>query len=131
MLRKAFELIMAEKEEFARLITLENGKALPDSRGEIAYAAEFFRWSSEEAARAVGDLYRGPSTGARILVGHKPAGIAVLVTPWNFPGGDGDAQDRAGACRRLPGDPEAGLRDAAHDAGADADPRRRPACRKA
>ena len=85
ILRKAFELIMAEKEDLARLITLENGKALPDSRGEIAYAAEFFRWSSEEAARAIGDLYRGPSTGARIVVGHKPAGIAVLVTPWNFP----------------------------------------------
>ncbi len=85
VLRKAFELIMEEKEEFARLITLENGKALPDSRGEIAYAAEFFRWSSEEAVRAIGDLYCGPSTGARILVGHKPAGIAVLVTPWNFP----------------------------------------------
>jgi succinate-semialdehyde dehydrogenase/glutarate-semialdehyde dehydrogenase len=85
VLRKAFELIMAQKEDLARLITLENGKALTDSRSEIAYAAEFFRWSSEEAVRAIGDLYRGPSTGARIVVGHKPAGIAVLVTPWNFP----------------------------------------------
>lgn len=85
VLRKAFELIMAEKEDLARIITLENGKALPDSRAEIAYAAEFFRWSAEEAVRAIGDFYRGPSTGARILVGHKPAGIAVLVTPWNFP----------------------------------------------
>jgi succinate-semialdehyde dehydrogenase/glutarate-semialdehyde dehydrogenase len=85
VLRKAFELIMGEKEELARLITLENGKALPDSRAEIAYAAEFFRWSSEEAVRNLGELYRGPSTGARILVQHKPAGIAVLVTPWNFP----------------------------------------------
>jgi succinate-semialdehyde dehydrogenase/glutarate-semialdehyde dehydrogenase len=85
ILRRAFELVMAQKEELARLITLENGKALPDSRGEIAYAAEFFRWSSEEAVRANGELYRGPSTGARILVGHKPSGIAVLVTPWNFP----------------------------------------------
>jgi succinate-semialdehyde dehydrogenase/glutarate-semialdehyde dehydrogenase len=64
---------------------MENGKALPDSRAEIAYAAEFFRWSSEEAVRALGEFYRGPSTGARVLVGHKPAGIAVLVTPWNFP----------------------------------------------
>ncbi len=85
VLRKAFELIMERKEELARLITLENGKALPDSRAEIAYAAEFFRWSAEEAVRAIGDLYRGPSSGARILVGHKPAGIAVLITPWNFP----------------------------------------------
>ena len=85
VLRKAFEMIMAQKEELARLITMENGKALPDSRAEVAYAAEFFRWSSEEAVRVIGDLYRGPSTGVRILVGHKPAGIAVLVTPWNFP----------------------------------------------
>ena len=85
ILRKAFELIMGEKEELARLITMENGKALPDSRAEIAYAAEFFRWSSEEAVRVIGDFYRGPSTGARVLVGHKPAGIAVMVTPWNFP----------------------------------------------
>ncbi len=85
VLRKAFELIMAQHEELARLITMENGKALPDARGEVAYAAEFFRWSSEEAVRAIGDLYRGPSTGARIVVGHKPAGVAVLVTPWNFP----------------------------------------------
>jgi succinate-semialdehyde dehydrogenase/glutarate-semialdehyde dehydrogenase len=85
VLRKAFELIMARQEELARLITMENGKALPDSRGEVAYAAEFFRWSSEEAVRAIGELYRGPSTGARIVVGHKPSGIAVLITPWNFP----------------------------------------------
>jgi succinate-semialdehyde dehydrogenase/glutarate-semialdehyde dehydrogenase len=85
VLRKAFELIMAQKEELARLVTMENGKALPDSRAEIAYAAEFFRWSAEEAVRAIGEFYRGPSTGARILVGHKPAGIAILVTPWNFP----------------------------------------------
>jgi succinate-semialdehyde dehydrogenase/glutarate-semialdehyde dehydrogenase len=85
ILRKAFELIMARNEELARLITMENGKALPDSRGEIAYAAEFFRWSSEEAVRAIGELYRGPSSGARIVVQHKPAGIGVLVTPWNFP----------------------------------------------
>ncbi len=85
ILRKAFELIMAQKEELARLITMENGKALTDSRGEIAYAAEFFRWSSEEAVRAIGELYRGPSSGARIVVHHKPTGIGVLVTPWNFP----------------------------------------------
>ena len=85
VLRRAFELIMQDKEELARLITMENGKALPDSRAEIAYAAEFFRWSAEEAVRIIGDFYRGPSTGARIVVGHKPAGVAVLVTPWNFP----------------------------------------------
>jgi succinate-semialdehyde dehydrogenase/glutarate-semialdehyde dehydrogenase len=85
ILRKAFELMVAQQEEFARLVTMENGKALTDARGEVAYAAEFFRWNAEEAVRNLGQLSRGPSTGARILVQHKPAGIAVLVTPWNFP----------------------------------------------
>jgi succinate-semialdehyde dehydrogenase/glutarate-semialdehyde dehydrogenase len=85
ILRKAFELIMAQAERLARLITLENGKALSDSRGEVAYAAEFFRWFAEEAVRNVGQAYHAPSSGARVLVQHKPAGIAVLVTPWNFP----------------------------------------------
>src|SRR6202162_6400968 len=85
ILRKAFELIMQQSERFARLITLENGKALADSRGEVAYAAEFFRWYAEEAVRNIGDVSRAPASGARILVQHKPAGVAVLVTPWNFP----------------------------------------------
>ncbi len=85
ILRKAYELIVADKERFATLITLENGKALSDARGEIAYAAEFFRWYAEEAVRNVGEVMHSPSSGARILVHHKPAGIGVLVTPWNFP----------------------------------------------
>ncbi len=85
VLRKAFELFTARKEDFARLMTLENGKALLDSRAEAAYAAEFFRWYAEEAPRNIGEVSRAPSTGARILVQHKPAGIAVMVTPWNFP----------------------------------------------
>jgi succinate-semialdehyde dehydrogenase / glutarate-semialdehyde dehydrogenase len=85
VLRKAYELMIAEQENFARLMTLENGKALPDSRGEVAYAAEFFRWFAEEAVRNIGDVMRSPTTGARIFVHHKPIGIGVLVTPWNFP----------------------------------------------
>src|ERR1700731_965815 len=85
ILRKAFEVVMAQAERLAKLITLENGKALADSRGEVAYAAEFFRWYAEEAVRNIGDVSRAPSSGARIFVHHKPAGIAVLVTPWNFP----------------------------------------------
>ncbi len=85
ILRKAFELIMRDAERFAKLITIENGKALPDSRGEVAYSAEFFRWYAEEAVRAIGQVSRAPSSGARIFVHHKPAGVAVLVTPWNFP----------------------------------------------
>jgi succinate-semialdehyde dehydrogenase/glutarate-semialdehyde dehydrogenase len=85
VLRKSFELIMRDAERLAKLITIENGKALSDSRGEVAYAAEFFRWYAEEAVRNIGEVSRGPSTGARIFVHHKPAGVAVLVTPWNFP----------------------------------------------
>ncbi|MCS0497177.1 NAD-dependent succinate-semialdehyde dehydrogenase [Ancylobacter sp. MQZ15Z-1] len=85
ILRKAYELIMADHERLARLITMENGKALPDSRAEVSYAAEFFRWYAEEAVRNIGEMARGPATGARILVQHRPAGIAVLITPWNYP----------------------------------------------
>src|SRR5918999_4993916 len=85
ILRKAYELIMRDPERLAKLITIENGKALSDSRGEVAYAAEFFRWNAEEAVRNLGQLYNAPSSGARVVVQHKPAGVAVLVTPWNFP----------------------------------------------
>lgn len=85
VLRKAFELFSSRLEEFANLITLENGKAYSDAIGEATYAAEFFRWYAEEAVRAEGHLGMAPASGARILVHQKPAGIAVLVTPWNYP----------------------------------------------
>ncbi len=85
ILRKAFELFSARLDEFARLITLENGKAKSDAMGEAAYSAEFFRWYSEEAVRAEGHMGMAPASGARTLVHHKPAGIAILVTPWNYP----------------------------------------------
>ena len=85
VLRKAWELMTARLEEFAHLITLENGKARADAMGEAAYAAEFFRWFAEEAVRADGMITHAPASGARIIVQHKPAGLAVLVTPWNYP----------------------------------------------
>ncbi len=85
ILRKAFELIIRDAERLAKLITVENGKALADSRAEVAYAAEFFRWNAEEAVRNIGQVSRAPASGARIVVQHKPIGVAVLVTPWNFP----------------------------------------------
>ncbi len=84
-LRKVFELMTARLPDIARLITLENGKARADAMGEAGYAAEFFRWFAEEAVRADGLVVRAPASGARIVVQHKPAGIAALVTPWNFP----------------------------------------------
>jgi len=85
ILRKAYELTMRDAERLAKLITIENGKSLSDSRGEVAYAAEFFRWYAEEAVRNNGQVSTAPASGARIFVQHKPAGVAVLVTPWNFP----------------------------------------------
>jgi succinate-semialdehyde dehydrogenase/glutarate-semialdehyde dehydrogenase len=85
ILRKSYELIVRDAERLAKLITIENGKALSDSKGEVLYSAEFFRWYAEEAVRNIGQVSRAPSSGARIFVHHKPAGIAVLVTPWNFP----------------------------------------------
>ena len=85
IVRKAHELVMRDAERLAKLITLENGKALPDSQSEVAYAAEFFRWYAEEAVRNIGEVSIAPSSGARILVQHRPAGVALLVTPWNYP----------------------------------------------
>ena len=85
ILRRCFELMAARSEELAKLISLENGKALRDARGEVAYAAEFFRWNAEEAVRIKGDFVTAPSGENRIIVDHQPIGICVLVTPWNFP----------------------------------------------
>jgi succinate-semialdehyde dehydrogenase / glutarate-semialdehyde dehydrogenase len=87
ILRKAFEIMTAEIEEIATLISRENGKAMPDARGEAAYAAEFFRWFAEEAVRTPGDFRMAPSGDKRILVTHQPIGLSILITPWNFPAG--------------------------------------------
>ncbi|HZV25048.1 MAG TPA: aldehyde dehydrogenase family protein [Acidothermaceae bacterium] len=85
ILRRVFELMTQRREELARLIAIENGKALPDARGEVAYAAEFFRWFSEEAVRVSGSVQVAPSGATRIVVLRQPVGVCVLVTPWNFP----------------------------------------------
>ena len=85
VLRRAWELMMRDAEPLARLISMENGKALSDARGEVAYAAEFFRWFAEEAVRIPGDIGLAPSGAARIIVQYQPVGVAFLVTPWNFP----------------------------------------------
>jgi succinate-semialdehyde dehydrogenase / glutarate-semialdehyde dehydrogenase len=85
ILRRTFDLMTGRADELARLISLENGKALGDAAGEVAYAAEFFRWYGEEAVRAAGSVMTAPSGANRILVVQQPVGIAVLVTPWNFP----------------------------------------------
>ena len=85
ILRKAFDLFTERLDDIARLITMENGKAGTDAMGEAKYAAEFFRWYAEEAVRSDGHLGMAPATGARMMVHQKPAGVAVLVTPWNYP----------------------------------------------
>jgi succinate-semialdehyde dehydrogenase / glutarate-semialdehyde dehydrogenase len=85
ILRRAFELMKQRAEGFAKLITQENGKALKDARGEVAYAAEFFRWYSEEAVRNISEISTNPGGTNRILVLQQPVGVSILVTPWNFP----------------------------------------------
>jgi len=85
ILRRSWELLTERADDLARLITLENGKVLAEAKGEITYAAEFFRWFSEEAVRLRGELTTAPGGANRILVFHQPVGVAYLVTPWNFP----------------------------------------------
>ena len=87
ILRKAFEMMIAEADYLAELISKENGKALPDARAEVNYAAEFFRWFAEETVRISGDFRMAPAGDKRILVTHQPIGVSLLITPWNFPAG--------------------------------------------
>lgn len=85
ILRKAFEIMIAEADHLAKIVSMENGKVFSDAKGEITYAAEFFRWFAEEAVRTPGDYRQAPSGDKRILVTHQPIGVSLLITPWNFP----------------------------------------------
>lgn len=85
LLAKVRELMLRDADELAALIARENGKSLTDARGEVTYAAEFFRWYAEEAVRPHGDFGSSPAGGTRTVVTHRPVGVAALVTPWNFP----------------------------------------------
>jgi succinate-semialdehyde dehydrogenase/glutarate-semialdehyde dehydrogenase len=85
VLRRAFEIMIARREELAYLMSLEMGKSLTDSRAEVTYAAEFFRWFSEETVRVGGELRLAPSGANRILTFQRPIGVSLLLTPWNFP----------------------------------------------
>ncbi|WP_273733625.1 NAD-dependent succinate-semialdehyde dehydrogenase [Mycolicibacterium septicum] len=85
ILRRVFDLMVADTERLAALICAENGKSQADARAEVGYAAEFFRWFSEEAVRTDGAYGVSPAGGTRTMVTHKPVGVAALVTPWNFP----------------------------------------------
>ncbi|CAN2171386.1 PutA NAD-dependent aldehyde dehydrogenases [Candidatus Nanopelagicaceae bacterium] len=85
ILRKAFEIMVSEADAIATIVSKENGKVLTDAKGEVMYAAEFFRWFAEEAVRVPGDFRKSPSGDKRILVTHQPIGVSLLITPWNFP----------------------------------------------
>ena len=85
ILRRSFELVIEHKDALARLIVLENGKSYGDALGEVAYAAEFFRWFSEEAVRLKGEIEHAPAGTNRIMVLRQPIGVSLLITPWNFP----------------------------------------------
>jgi succinate-semialdehyde dehydrogenase/glutarate-semialdehyde dehydrogenase len=84
-LRQWFNLIMANQEDLARIMTFEQGKPLAEARGEIAYAASFIEWFAEEAKRAYGDLIPAHAMDKRILVQKEPVGVTAAITPWNFP----------------------------------------------
>ena len=85
ILRRCFETMMAEQTQIATLLQLENGKPVAEARGEVAYAAEFFRWFSEEAVRVAGEIRQAPAGDKRIMVLPEPVGVCLLITPWNFP----------------------------------------------
>ncbi|MDT8922835.1 NADP-dependent succinate-semialdehyde dehydrogenase [Pseudomonas taiwanensis] len=84
-LRRWFELMMQSQEDLARLMTLEQGKPLVESRGEIAYAASFLEWFGEEAKRVYGDMIPGHQPDKRLMVIKQPIGVTAAITPWNFP----------------------------------------------
>ncbi len=85
LLRKAFDDVMARRDEFALLMTLEMGKPLAEAQGEVNYGGEFLRWFSEQAPRIVGRYTENPEGTQRMIVSHHPVGPCFLITPWNFP----------------------------------------------
>src|SRR3989442_3088807 len=85
ILRKWFDLMMANQDDLAQMLTAEQGKPLSEARGEIAYGASFIEWFAEEGKRAYGDTIPSPWADKRILVIKQPIGVSALITPWNFP----------------------------------------------
>ncbi|GLE55811.1 succinate-semialdehyde dehydrogenase [Mycobacteroides chelonae] len=85
ILMRAYTLMIESTEDLALLMTLEMGKPLTESRGEVTYAAEFFRWFAGEAVRQDGGVMLAPDGGSRLIVTHRPVGPCLLITPWNFP----------------------------------------------
>ncbi len=85
LLRKWFNLMMDAQEDLAQILTAEQGKPLAESRGEVAYGANYIEWFAEEAKRVYGDTIQPPSNDKRIVVIKQPVGVVACITPWNFP----------------------------------------------
>jgi succinate-semialdehyde dehydrogenase/glutarate-semialdehyde dehydrogenase len=85
ILRKWFELLMANQEDLAKLMTAEQGKPLAEAKGEVAYGASFVEWFAEEGKRVYGDTIPQPTKDKRLLVIKEPIGVCAAITPWNFP----------------------------------------------
>ncbi len=85
VLRRWFDLMIANQEDLAQLMTAEQGKPIAESRGEVAYAASFLEWFGEEAKRVYGDTIPAPQADKRIIVTKEPIGVVACITPWNFP----------------------------------------------
>ncbi|EHQ57516.1 succinate-semialdehyde dehydrogenase [gamma proteobacterium HIMB55] len=85
ILRDWFNIIMANQEDLARIMTLEQGKVIAESRGEVAYGASYIEWFAEQAKRIDGDVIPGPSPDKRIVCIKQPVGVCAAITPWNFP----------------------------------------------
>ena len=130
ILWKAFELLTERADELATLMTLEMGKPVAESKAEIVYAADFFRWYSGEALRMEGNCKQFANGTSRVMVMKQPVGPTLMITPWNFPMAMGTRKlgpaDRGGLHERG----EAGAADAAVDARARARSSRRPGCRR-
>lgn len=85
IMRRWFDLITQNKEDLATIMTLEQGKPLAESRGEIDYGASYIEWYAEEGKRAYGDVIPGPAADRRVVVTKEPVGVCAAITPWNFP----------------------------------------------
>ncbi|WP_375405410.1 NAD-dependent succinate-semialdehyde dehydrogenase [uncultured Amnibacterium sp.] len=85
ILRRAWEILTDEVDVFTEIMVRENGKSWPDAKAEASYATEFFRWFAEEAVRIPGEYRLSPAGDKHIIVTHHPIGVALLITPWNFP----------------------------------------------
>jgi hypothetical protein len=101
LLRRWFDLMVENADDLGRIMTLEQGKPLPEARGEVLYGASFVEWFAEEAKRAYGDVIPSFTPNKRLLVLRQPVGVAAAITPWNFPQRHDHPQGRARARRRL------------------------------